>query len=294
MRKLVIASVAGGSGQTTTTINLAAAAAQTQRVLLLDADPRGSVRTALRLLGAPSAADKTTTGTIWRAVRPGVDVATPFTLQQHDARLLHDLLNDWSENADALRDYGLVIIHAPEPGNHAFAAAVRAADQVILVARPEPMSEALLPVVLAEIQKEAGSQATRLSAVVINHPSSESESRSATLRSLPSDVAVFRIPYEQSQLEAELTGQVLVDVSPRSDGSEAFKAMAVRLGIAGKPAAPTGQVIPSARSSPVTRELTAAAPLPKNVGPTLWLQMLLMLICAAVGFALFWLVIRWR
>lgn len=297
MKKVVIASVAGGSGQTTTTVNLAAAAAQRQRVLVLDADPRGSVRAVLRLLGPPSAADAATTGAIWRAVRPGLDVATPYSLQRHDARLLEDLFNEWSDNGDALKDYGLVVIHAPEPGSHAFAAAVRAADELILVARPEPMSEALLPDVLAEIQKETTSLVARLAAVVINHPTSTSETRTTSLHALPSDVPVFRVPFEQSQLEAELTGQVLVDLAPQSAASEAFKTVAERLGLAGKPVAPSGPVAPLGRTSPAVQQptATAASPSPKSAGPpSPWLQFLLMLVCAAAGFALFWLVIRLR
>src|SRR5947209_19110548 len=54
VRKLMVASQKGGVGKTTTSINLAAAAALAgARVLLLDADPLSSISTSLNLADRP-------------------------------------------------------------------------------------------------------------------------------------------------------------------------------------------------------------------------------------------------
>ena len=49
-RVIVVASPKGGTGKTTTTLNLGVALAEVgQRVLVIDADPQGSLTTALRI-----------------------------------------------------------------------------------------------------------------------------------------------------------------------------------------------------------------------------------------------------
>ena len=84
VRKLLVASQKGGVGKTTTSINLAAAAALAgTRVLLLDADPLSSVSTALGLGRHPGRrslreAGVELPGALVCDVLPGLDVLSPY------------------------------------------------------------------------------------------------------------------------------------------------------------------------------------------------------------------------
>src|ERR1700738_1124321 len=84
VRKLLVASQKGGVGKTTTTINLAAAAAQAGvRVLLLDGDPLGCLSAALNLHEHPRPQLLRETGVdlpgvLVSSVIPGLDIASPY------------------------------------------------------------------------------------------------------------------------------------------------------------------------------------------------------------------------
>lgn len=113
---LVVLNGKGGVGKTTTAINLAATFAETQRVLLVDADPQGS---------ATWWVDRNRNGI-------GFDLA-----QETNPTLLSDLRT--------VGNYDVVIVDTPPAlGSEALAAVVPAADYVVLPTPPAPMDLAAL------------------------------------------------------------------------------------------------------------------------------------------------------
>ena len=108
MQVIVIASQKGGAGKTTLAIHLAAQAAETRRVLVMDLDPQGSAMEWANRRGEKA---------------PDVMAAHPATIQKEVDRAKVD-------------GYELVVLDTAPHADHAALQAARAADLVVVPCRP--------------------------------------------------------------------------------------------------------------------------------------------------------------
>ena len=110
-RVLVVLNGKGGVGKTTTAVNLASTLAENHGVLLVDADPQGSAS--------------------WWVERNGQGMSFDLS-QENDPVMLKQMRQ--------VKGYQLVVVDTPPAlGSEALAAAVAAADYVVLPTPPAPM-----------------------------------------------------------------------------------------------------------------------------------------------------------
>jgi chromosome partitioning protein len=167
VRKLLLASQKSGVGTTTTAINLAAATAQAgARVLLIDADPVGSISAALDVAQRGRRCELrelgiNLPGAMWRDVLPGLDVLCPF-----DEGLCRDedLEAVLAGLEGAKGDYRCVLVDtSPFMGDRP-RHLLRHCDEFVLVMRAEAVAFRTLPLffeTVKAIQSEDGGVALR-------------------------------------------------------------------------------------------------------------------------------------
>jgi cellulose biosynthesis protein BcsQ len=161
VRKILVASQKCGVGKTTTSMNLAAAAAaQTgTRVLLLDADPLSNISTALNLAEHPlrrtlRQSDIDLPGVLVPNLVPGLDVLSPYEgghcSDEDFERLLRALATP------AMRPcYGSLIVDVPPFMGGNAAQLLGSCDEFLLVMRAEAMAYRTLPAFLELVQRSS-------------------------------------------------------------------------------------------------------------------------------------------
>jgi chromosome partitioning protein len=236
VRSLLVASQKGGVGKTTTAVNLAAlAAASGNRVLLLDADPLGSVSASLHLSREPGGRGEpravTGGGTLWTDAVPGVDVVTPYPETDTAERHLQAFLDALPR---AAASYDLVVIDAPPMLGPRPKALLRSADEVLVVQRAEPLSIRTMPSYLNLIQQARGEGSTcRLRGVVLTLPEGVQPGGTAEQRLRAAFPGVFprSVPFDQQVGRALVVGAPLVIAAANCPAAKAYAALAEELGV---------------------------------------------------------------
>ncbi len=251
MRTLLVASQKGGVGKTTTAVNLAALAAQAgSRVLLVDADPLGSVAASLLLSrdadpdarpDSPEAEGRDTPrpdgvtgrGALWAGVLPNLDVLSPYPTDCTDDAELVEFLEAVPDSGLA-RSYDLVILDAPPMMGPRPKALLRAAGEVLIVQRAEPMSFRTLPAYL-ELMREVKTEGAlvELRGILLTLPAGVALGSPAelTIRQKFKGLLPQAIPFDAEIDKALLAGQPIVVMRPVGVVAKQYRALAAALGL---------------------------------------------------------------
>ena len=240
MHTLLIASQKGGVGKTTTAINLATLAAQSgQRVLILDADPLGTVATSLQLSrsdrdGKPPQPDRVTRrGCVWAGVIPNLDVLTPYPADSTDEDHLNRFLRA-IPNSPLPRSYDLIVIDAPAMLGPRQKALLKASQEVLIVQRSEPMSFRTLPTFLELIRqvKSDGSR-IKLRGILMTLPSGLLPGCKTELRLREKFQGILPqvIPFDAEVSRALVLGTPVAVLHPNSAVTKQYRSLAAALAI---------------------------------------------------------------
>ncbi|MGL4422965.1 MAG: ParA family protein [Gemmataceae bacterium] len=248
MRTLLVASQKGGVGKTTTAVNLATlAAAGGARVLLLDADPLGSVTASLQLTRDENANGPkfrpdgvTRQGTIWSDVLPRLDVLSPYPMGDTSESHLQAFTAGLAASP-VPRFYDRLIIDAPPMLGPRPKALLKIAEEVLVVQRAEPMSFRTLPAYLELIQ-EVRNEGIRVKLIGVlmtlasgQVPGSKMETK---LRQRFPGLLPQVIPHAGEVNKALVLGQPVSVMAPDCAVSKQYRSLAATLGLTADVAKP--------------------------------------------------------
>ncbi len=272
MRKLLVASQKGGVGKTTTSMNLAAAAARSgTRVLLLDADPLSNISTALNLAEHPQRQSLRQAGIELPGVLvanfvPGLDVLSPYDEGRCSDDDLDRVLRVLSQPV-ARERYGCMIVDVPPFLGANPAQLIGSCDEFLLVMRAEAMAYRTLPAFLELVQRSSrDGHAIQLRGILLTLPEGEElgcrwerELRGRLGARILSEV----IPHDELIGKALSVGQISSHLHPDSPAGHPYSQLVAKLGLAdeARPAATAEQVMQALREAALAiPPAVAAAP----------------------------------
>jgi chromosome partitioning protein len=240
LRTLLVASQKGGVGKTTTAVNLATLAAQAgKRVLLIDADPLGSVGASLLLTRddesthVPRPDAVTGRGVVWSNVVQNLDVINPYSADSTSDEELVEFLAAMP-TSPLSRFYDFVVMDAPPMMGARPKALLKAAQEVLIVQRAEPMSFRTLPAYL-ELMREVKAEGAnvQLRGILMTLPSGVAMGSKAeqTIREKFKGILPQVIPFDPEINNALMLGRPLVMVQPTSAATKQYRALALSLGL---------------------------------------------------------------
>jgi chromosome partitioning protein len=270
VRKLLVVSQRGGVGKTTSSINLAAAAAQSgARVLLLDADPLSSVSASLNLAQHPRRCPLRANGfelpgVLCSGVVPGLDVLSPYEDGScTDAQL--DQLLELLTTPVVQSGYSCLVVDAPpflgpNPGQ-----LLATCDEYIIVMKAEPLAYRTLPAFLELVQRSKKGD-IKLRGILVTLPDGEQPGGrwERELRGrFGSRILPHVIPHDEEVAKALLFSQVLVHNNRDCAAAQAYRSAAAALELAADAvvvAAPAESVLLAAAAVHQTERPRAASP----------------------------------
>jgi chromosome partitioning protein len=241
VRKLLVASQKSGVGKTTTSINLAAAAAAAgARVLLVETDPLGNVSATLNLGSHPRrqplrALGFDLPGTLVTGVLPRLDVLSPYEEGRCTDQDLETLLR-LATGQEFQECYGCVIVDAPpflgaKPGP-----LLAATEEYLMVMAAEPLADRTLPAFQELIQRASpGGKPPALRGILLTLPEGQAPG-GRTEREYRGryGTRVFAqiVPHDAEVAQLASQGLAMVREKPDSTVGVEYRRLATVLGLA--------------------------------------------------------------